>query len=187
MKKKNRILGILIIALGGILSLFNMVSGITVYAAGKYSDLESTKIVLTRGFKGKSEMMFLNGPQTVSVWLKMPDRKIENQDISVSVYLTTEEGNRYTTHEEGFGKGYVRNSFGAGQYYKIGDYLIDEPFKGYLHSEVRGSWTTSRPADLVVRRQEASKVPFENKLAFLGGVLIIGGGIWLLSYREGGK
>ncbi|MCK5214843.1 MAG: hypothetical protein KAR05_05770 [Candidatus Omnitrophica bacterium] len=185
MKKKNKILGIAIIVMGAVLSFINMGSGITTYAGGIYSDLESFNVVLAPRYKGKSDIMYLNGPQIISVWLKMPNRKIENKNITVSVYLMTDDGVRYTTHEKGFNSGYIRNSAGEGQYYKIGDYRLDEPIKGSVHYEVSGSWTTSQPADLVVRRQEASKVPFENKLAFLGGAFILGSGIWLLTYKKG--
>jgi hypothetical protein len=107
-----------------------------------------------------------------SVWLKVHNRQIENKDFVISVSFVGENGKKKAELAKNFRFGYLRNSAGKEQYYKLGSHLFENDFSGYLSYTTSGTWIPPFEGFLVIRR-----LPLRQISVFLIGIIILITGI----------
>lgn len=177
MNKTKVILGILITVAGGIIMITSMVFAIIHFAGSLYKDIHTFDIMLrsapvsatTTGFSIEEE-------SDLSIWLKLPDRRIENKDFEIAVFLIGQNDVVVAELNEDFGFGYFRNSSGTGQYYKIGEHTFPSGFNGSLRYETKGTWVPPFNGELVLRQSSTASLPIRKIGLFVLGlfVLIVG-------------
>ena len=178
MNKRKLILGVFIIALGGIIMLTSMVSGIIYFAANLYEDIHTFPAKLPDSpLSSKTDNFREKRGNEVSVWLKVHNRQIENKDFVISVSIVEENGKKKAEFAENFRFGYLRNSAGKGQYYKLGSHLFENDFSGYLSYTTSGTWIPPFEGFLVIRRSQGLPLPLRQISVFLIGIIILITGI----------
>ena len=171
MKKPKLIFGVALVFLGSSIMLTGMVLGIRHFASGTYRDIHTFPISLTQENGSQQNLRFrTRGKIDFSFWLKMPDRKIENKKFRFGVALVNSEGVRKVNFEENFRFGYLRNSAGQGQYYRLGRFQSENEFNGYLKYRSSGKWRPTSDGYIVLRRQEPLAMPVKSIWTFFIGL-----------------
>lgn len=158
----------------------NMVAIIQHFAGTLYEDVQEFPLSWsqTDSIESRTRDFTITNKNDLSFWLKMPDRQIENKDVTLQVSLVDAGGRILTEVGEDFRIGYLRNSFGRGQYYKLGAYRFPADFKGYLRYDIGSGWVPpSHNGLLVLRRSQPFSLPIRPILIFLAGILVLVTGI----------
>lgn len=182
MNKPKLIFGIALTVLGICIMLTGMVMGIFRFTSNSYRDIYTFPISLTQENESRQNLRFrTKGEVDFSFWLKMPDRKIENKKFRFGVALVSSEGYQQASFEENFRFGYLRNSAGKGQYYRLGRYHSENEFDGFLQYNSSGKWRPVSDGFIVLRRQEQVVTPLKSIWIFIVGLagLILGIGTLL--------
>ena len=185
MNKPKLIFGVVLMLLGGSITLIGMVLGIKHFASGTYRDIHTFPISLTQENDSQQNLRFrTRGKIDFSFWLKMPDRKIENKKFRFGVALINSNGVQKVRFEENFRFGFSRNSAGNGQYYRLGRFHSENEFNGYLQYRSRGKWRPASDGYIVLRRQEPTAMPVKSIWTFFIGLsgLIAGFGT-MINFR----
>lgn len=172
MNKAKFTSGIVIALLGGAIMLFSMLSAI-IHLTGKlYKDIRTFNINLQASRTSSVTAKFsIEKEKALSLWLKLPNRQIENKDFKIDVFLIGENDALDAKFGEDFKLGYFRNSSGKGQYYKLGSHSFPSGFNGYLRYEAKGKWAPPFKGELVLRESSASSFPVEQIKLFVAGIL----------------
>ncbi|MCK5534189.1 hypothetical protein KAI68_03660 [bacterium] len=173
MNKKKFILGIFITVLGGVIMIVSMVLGIVTVAKGLYEDVYvfpvtlsiSTENLKTNSFTAKKGKGF-------SLWLKVPDRRMENKDFQISGSFINQKAEVIGDFKENFKLGYLRNSFGRGQYYKLGVCRFERDFQGWINYTIGGKWSPPYNGFLVIRQRKSFSFPVREIGVFGVGILL---------------
>jgi len=174
MKKGKLILGIIITIIGGVTILKGMISGIYYFSGSLYENIQQFPINLSKA--SITDFFNANSDDDLSIWLKVPDRQIENKDITVIVEIIERHNNKLlSSYEEDFNFGYFRNSDGHGQYYKIGSYTFNNDIEGYLKYMKQGTWKIPYNGELVLRKSN-----FSFSFGFFKQIIFIAIGIVIL-------
>lgn len=175
MQYKNKfIAGIFIIILGSGIMLFTMIQIIILSAGYLYKNVQEFPVTFVSDeTPGQTPNFTLPVGGPFSVWLRLPDRKIENKNIIFSVYLMTSEGQTFKTFKEDFNIGYFRNSVGQNQYYRLGSFPVEEEFDGYFVYSHKGSWLPPYPGQLTVREIKGGVFPVKHILVFVLGLYLL--------------
>lgn len=184
MNRPKLTFGILLTVLGGCFMLTGMVLGIVRLASGSYRDIYSFPISLTQENQSYQHLRFrTKGKIDYTFWLKMPDRKIEHKKFKFSLALVSKDRAQHARFEENFRFGYLRNSAGGGQYYRLGRYRSENEFNGYLLYQSSGKWKPASAGSIVLRRQEKVSAPLKSIGVFSVGLvgLILGIGTLMLN------
>jgi hypothetical protein len=171
--KNKRLLAIMVTVLGGFAALTALLAVISSFTGGLYEDVHvfelklkaAAKPLLTTGFTRADTREF-------SLWLKLPDRQIENKPIELDVSLVGKSGHIDAKFHEDFRFGYVRNSSGKGQYYKLGEYDFEKGYAGAFRYQTKGSWFPPFNGKLVLRKSLATSVPIQS-IGFLIMALLL--------------
>jgi hypothetical protein len=167
-------LGILITVIGGIIIIISMVSAIIHLAGNLYEDIQTFDINLHTSSKPSTTTEFsLKEKKDLSLWLKIPNRQIENKDFEIDVLLIGQNDIVEAKFNEDFRYGYFRNSSGEGQYYKIGKHSFPGSFNGYLHYETKGDWVPPFNGKLVLRQGSASSFAIKQMGMLVAGILVL--------------
>ena len=185
MIKPRLIFGIALTFLGGCIMLIGMIQGIIRYSTGAYRDIHTFPISLNPDNGSRENLRFrTKGKVDFSFWLKMPDRKIENKRFRFGVDLISNEGVRHASFKENFRFGYLRNSSGKGQYYRLGRYHSEDEFNGYLQCQSSGKWRPTSDGFIVLRRKEPVATPVKSIWIFCFGLAgMILGVVTIVKYR----
>ena len=120
MNKIKVILGILITVAGGIIMVTSMVFAIIHFAGNLHEDIRTFNINLQNSPTSSATQKFsIKEEKSLFLWLKLPNRQIENKDFEIDVSLIRENDIEEAKFNEDFRFGYFRNSSGKGQYYKF--------------------------------------------------------------------
>ncbi len=120
----------------------------------------------------KTEQLEFESGQ-LSLWLKMPNRQIENKEFTFSVSLISDRQEKLANFQEDFNFGYFRQSSGQAQYYKLGEYSVEKPFSGYLSYQTTGSWEPPHSGQLALRqRTKNSLFSSEQIVSFIAGLFL---------------
>ena len=170
MTRENFKKGLLITILGGFVLFSGIVYGTKKFAEGLYKDLGFFPVRLAAA-PIDSDENFLSAKtgDIISIWLKVPDRKIENKDIVISGQVIDLKDQIVSFFEENFRYGLVRNSSGRGQYYRLSKLRFQNDFQGYLRYKVHGTWQAPYDGLVVVRMAQPFQLPFLPT-----GVVVIG-------------
>ncbi len=172
------IFGILITVAGGIIIATSMVFAIMHFAGSLYKDLHIFNINLqATPVPLKTKEFSIKEGKELSLWLKLPNREIENKDFAMSVFLIGKNDIVDTKFNEDFRFGYFRNSSGEGQYYKIGKHHFHSGFNGYFRYETKGKWVPSFEGKLVLRQDSSSFYPVKQIGLFVVGIFVLVVGI----------
>lgn len=135
--------------------IVSLVTTIVYAAKVAYTDIASTPVELRHNIEDKQEEVTIPRGE-YSFWLKMPGRSIENKDAKFYIYLFNDYDNEIDESvaemSEDFNLGYYRNSYGQGQYYKIGSYNFGEDFFGSIVYGYKGTWDPGYGGELVIRQ-----------------------------------
>lgn len=174
MRKIKLILGIIIAILGSFITVVSMVSGISHFAKGLYEDIYSFPVRLSITIENmKTDYLEINAGNNLSIWLKVPDRRIENEDLVFSVYFIKQAGEETVEIKKNFKFGCFRNSSGQGQYYRLGTHYFEENFSGYLSYAIKGTWIAPYEGALVIRRSNPFSLPLKQIIFFAIGIFIL--------------
>ncbi len=135
------IVGIIIAIVGGTLFVTSFVFGVLHLLNGSYLDMYSFPVRLSaiEENPGIGEFTVKNKNE-LSFWLKVPDRRIENQNITLTVEISDHSDKTITSFCGIFKGKDFRNGLSFGQYYYIGKYLFDKNFKGKIKYTNAGQW-----------------------------------------------
>ena len=170
------ILGKIIVLFGAIIVTGSVILGVLTFTGEQYEDRQIFKIDIS----DETEHSFsfsANTGEPVSVWLKVPDRELENKNFSINIFFVGSNGEEIAKFKENFLFGYYRNSLGDGHYYKLGGYGFDEKFSGKIKYTINGTWFPSYSGFLVMRCQKPFFIPWEEIILFIIGSLILSVGI----------
>ncbi len=174
MNKLKFIVGIFIIIFGGIIMIISLVFGIVHIAEGLYKDVYAFPVSLSISPENsKTDSFTAKKGDEFSVWLKVPDRRIENKDFKMSGFFVNQKAEVISEFKENFKFGYLRNSFGRGQYYKLGVYSFERDFQGWISYTIRGKWSPSYNGFLVIRRRKSFSFPVRETGVFVAGILLL--------------
>ena len=174
MNKTKVILGILITVAGGIIMVASMVFAIIHFAESLYEDIHTFNINLqASSIPLTTTKFFIKEEKNLSLWLKLANRQIENKDFEIDVFLIRKNDIVDAKFNEDFRFGYLRNSSGKGQYYKIGKHSFHSGFNGYFRYETRGTWGPPFRGKLVLRQGSASSFPVKQIELFVIGIFVL--------------
>ena len=173
--KTKIVLGVFIALLGGIIMVTNMVFAIISTSGKLYEDAYIFDVNFQEFLK--TPQLTINKNQKLSIWLKVPNRQIENKDIEFTASLVGRDDNVNAKFNENFRLGYLRNSSGTGQYYRLGEHHFDDNFNGYFRCETKGKWIPPYKGHLVLREGKGISVPVKNIGLFIIGIFILMVGI----------
>lgn len=182
MNKTKFTSGVLLAVIGGIISITSMVSGIIYIAGGLYKDINTFPLKLSDSEAPLQEAFRtpdfpVKSNNLISVWLKVPDRKIENKDFSITGSIREKTGKVITDFDENFKFGYFRNSYGEGQYYRLCKHYFEIDSEVYLSYTTSGEWTPPYKVALVVRQSKSFSIPMKEIVFFIIGIFILITGI----------
>jgi len=172
-KKEKFIIGILLAIIGGTLVITSLVFGIIRVAKGLYTDVASFPVEMSMQKGEKGVGIFTAGKDEIfSFWLKVPDRKIEKQDFNLSISLQDETRETTATWKNNFSFGYMRNSYGEGQYYRLGTHRFNSDFRGKISYVCSGSWIPPYNGTIVARKVTKIIIPLKHINVCLLGALV---------------
>ena len=178
MNNMKTILGILVTIAGGVVMVTCMVFAIIHVAGSLYEDVHSFDVVLPVSPESSATPLFsIKAGKLLSLWLKTPDRQIENKAFEINVSLLNENGDAQADFNEDFKFGFLRNSAGNGQFYRLGEYRFDDSFNGYFRYEVVGNWRPQYKTSLVLRETKSVAMPVKQIGGFVLGVFVLITGI----------
>ena len=166
--------GIATVILASLIALYGLIGGISYYAGNTYGDEVAFPVTLRR-----KNVVMPTAPYGVaeqvqrSVWLKVPDRQIENKDFQILVRIIDRQGETLAEMEENFRMGYLRSSAGDQQYYRLDGVEFPAGFSGYLQYVTSGEWEAPYDGTLVLRYRRKSTHPFKYGLVLAVGVMIL--------------
>lgn len=167
-------MGIVITVLGGLVMLVSMVSGIIHFAGSMYRNVKILDVNLkTFNVIQKTTPFELKKGQNISVWLKYPDRRLENKNFNIRIHFVDKNEVIPGKHGASFSVGYYRNSAGQGQYYWLGEHDFKDSFKGYMQYKNTGSYVPTETGKLVLRRSLPLSLPLKHILYFMAGIFIL--------------
>lgn len=185
MNKTKFLLGILITILGAIIMLVSMVSGIALFAEAIYEDIYAFPARLSISTDNlETDSFSVKAGNNFSLWLKVPNRKIENKDFTFSANLVEQNGRTIADFGEDFRFGYLRNSYGRGQYYKLGSHNFRDDFIGYLSYATSGKWIPPYDGFLVIRKSNPLTLPLKQIGIFVTGIFILITGIGTIAKNK---
>ena len=168
--------------------LISMIFGIIQYSGSLYENIQVFGIELPSPPAAlKTSLFTIEENQIISVWLKYPDRRIENKDFKIAISLVGQNGKFLAKFVEDFNFGYFRNSTGEGQYYKLGEHAFKNGFIGYLQYETGGTWIPTRAVKLVLRRPLPFSLPLKQIGFFIMGIFVLVTGIATIAKDSGPK
>ena len=174
MNRAKFTLGIIIAVFGGAIMLFSMVSTIIQVAGNLYEDIRTFNIDLQDSPTSSATPRFsLAEEKSLSLWLRLPDRRIENKAFEIDVFLLGNNDLVATEFNEDFEFGYFRNSSGKGQYYRLGSHSFCGGFNGYFRYETTGKWVPPFDGQLVLRRSSGFSVPVKQIGLFVAGIFVL--------------
>ncbi len=182
MNKTKVMPGILITVAGGTVMIISMVFAIIHFSGSLYKDIYTFNIDLqSSSMSVTSKRFFIKEEKELSLWLKLPNRQIENKDFKINVFLIDENNNVVAEFNENFRFGYFRNSSGEGQYYKTGQYSFPSGFNGYLRYETKGKWVPPFKGKRVLRQASVSSFPTKQIGLFIIGIFLLVVGIGIIA------
>ena len=174
MNKAKFILGIFITILGGAIMIFSMVSAIMHFVGSLHEDICIFNINLQDSpTSSATSKFYIEEEKNLSLWLKLPNRRIENKEFEIDVSLVGENDIVDAKFNEDFRFGYFRNSSGRGQYYKLGKHSFRSGFNGYFRYETKGKWVPPFNGQLVLRQSSASSFPVKQIGLFVIGIFVL--------------
>ena len=178
MNKTKVIPGILITIAGGTIMITSMVFAIIHFAGNLYDDIYTFNVdMLLSSTPAITKKISIKEKKELSLWLKLPNRQIENKDLKITVFLIDENNNVVAEFNENFRSGYFRNSSGDGQFYKIGQYSFPSGFNGYLRYETKGKWVPPFKGKFVLRQASVASFPIKQISSFIIGIFFLVVGI----------
>lgn len=166
--------GIALIIISALITIYGIVGGVSQISAHKYRDDVVFPVTLQSPQRELQTAIFTAGAdETRSFWLRYPNRRLENKDLQFRLRVVDVNGKALAEWNQDFRAGYLRDSAGRWQYYKIGQQAFGAGFKGYFHYMTAGSWRPQSDGVLVLRDKGEGAVPFKY-LAVIGvGVMIL--------------
>ena len=154
--------------------LFSMVSATIQVAGNLYEDIRTLNIDWPDSPTSSVTPKFsLVEEEPLSLWLRLPDRKIENKAFAIGVSLVGDDDLVEAEFNEDFEFGYSRNGSGKGQYYKLGSYSFPGGFNGYFRYETTGQWVPPSSGQLVLRRSSGFSIPLKQIGLFVVGIFVL--------------
>ncbi|MFH1459572.1 MAG: hypothetical protein ABIG64_04280 [Candidatus Omnitrophota bacterium] len=179
--KERMILGIILTIIGGTILITSLVFGIIKLANGRYEDINIFSARLTAQNKKINAGTFIaNANESLSFWLKVPDRRIENRDFLLSVSIEDQNNQALATWMNNFSLGSLRNSSGFGQYYGLGTHYFHNDLVANLTYKIQGQWIAPYKGYLVIRKTRPLKIPTKHILCFTLGIIIIFSGVGII-------
>ena len=152
--------------------LVSMVFGIIHFAGSLYRNVQILDIDLKASNVTRKTTSFeLEQGQIISVWLKYPNRRLENKDFKISLSFVDKNKAIPGKLGEDFNTGYFRNSAGQGQYYWLGEHDFNKNFKGCIQYKTTGSYLPTETGKLVLRQSLPFSLPVKHLLFFMSGYL----------------
>jgi hypothetical protein len=174
MNRLKLIIGIIITVIGGGGMITAMVFGIIEVAGGYYINVWEHPVNLSiTGQTLFTDTFEVGSNSHFSIWLKLPDRQIENKSISISGQVNSLSSKRLANFSENFNFGYVRNSSGKNQYYRLGQIAFDKKDSVFLSYKMEGKWSAPYDGYIVFRKASGIKVPVRQIIMFLLATLIL--------------
>lgn len=171
------ILGIAIAMLGGFITLESMISGMLQFKGKSYEDFQVYSIEFRAAPAPLKTSFFSAGKdQLFSVWLRYSYRQVSNKNISLAVSLIDEDENIIKEFEADLQFGPFRNNTKKIRYYKLGQYVFKNEFRGYIQYEIDGTWIPTETSALVLRKSPPARLPIKQIAFFVVGIfaLIVG-------------
>lgn len=183
--KNKRLLAITVTVMGGLAVLMALLAVISSFAGGLYEDVHVFELDLKGSSKPLRTTQFTRVDQRdFSLWLKLPDRQIENKQIEFDVLLIGKGGTVDAKFKQGFLSGFVRNSSGKGQYYRLGEHSFEKGYTGAFRYQVRGSWKPPFKGKLVLRQSLSASVPIQSIGFLIMSILLLLFGVGMIKYSR---
>ncbi len=184
MKELNlkALIGMFLLIVAGTAIIVSLTSGLCSFAEQIYSDEYDFPVRMTANQQPVCAGFFVAGTgQTLSFWLKVPDRRVENQDFRMKIDVYRADHTLLTEFNPDFKYGHFRDSSNDGQYYKIGSYYFKKRFEGYVCYESWGKWRAPYNGSLTLRRIKSVPLPEAQTTVFFIGLAGMLAGILLLA------
>jgi hypothetical protein len=174
LKKLKLIPAIAFIILGGAIMLESMISGTLHFTGNSHEDFQTFNIERQPSQAPiKTSFFSVEKGQTLSVWFRCSNRQLENKNLKIAVSLINEDGAVIWEAGKDFRFGNIRNSARRVKYYKLGNYNFKKEFRGYLHSELDGTWIPTTTSALVLRRSPHLLLPLKQIALFVAGIFVL--------------
>lgn len=167
-----RIWGIVLTVLGTIAMLAGFTVGLFQFVDHDAKVIASVPVTLFASEVGESSLPFsVQGHASLSLWLKVPGRAIETEDMTINTNFVGSDGFSVARVNKEFGFFHTRTSVPGGQLYKLGEQNFTDGFVGYLRVERISNWNPDYEASLLLKRIEAGA---HDKLMIYAGVVLMG-------------
>lgn len=179
MNRSKRILGIVIVILGGSMVLESTISGTFHFTQKLYQDFQTINIELQVPRTPRETSFFsVKEGQLLSLWLRYsPTSQIENKNLELAAFLIDEDDHILWNVKENLQFGHIRKSARKVRYYKFGDYRVGKAFRGYLRYEFDGTWPPVKAGALVLRKSPPARLPLKQIAFFIAGMFVFFVGI----------
>ena len=165
------IIGVCITIISATAIIISLISGLCCFAREVYDDVYSFPVRMSANQEPVCAGFFVaKKHQTLTFWLKVPDRRIENQDYKLKVSFYKKGELPETSFTADFRNGHFRSSSEQGQYYKIGSYYFQDGFDGFICYRGDGDWSAPYNGSLVIRRLSALPIPLRETTVFFIGI-----------------
>lgn len=174
LKREKLIIGVVGIILGGTIAVTSVVFGLKLCSKCFYADIDKYSIRLSGQKEEAVVGLFLAKREDVlSFWLKVPDRRIENQNFKLVLKIYDRNNQAAASFRSDFSYGYFRDgSAGQGQYYLLGAHRFENDFWGVLKYVNEGDWIAPYNGLIVIRTSGCISPPYREILICILGALI---------------
>jgi hypothetical protein len=182
MSKSKRFFAVVVTVIGAGVMTFSLFAGIKHLAESSYKDIATFPVRLVQ----MSQQMYtaplsLPAAKEYSLWLKTPNRQIQNQDFSIEAALIDVSGQQVAGLKKGFRGVSHRNGSRGWNYYRLGLFSLPSSFQGSTRYEMFGSWSAPFEAFLVIRQPVSVSFPRAIVFLFGAGIVVLVVGIRLCS------
>lgn len=174
MFKPMFILSIIVTLVGGIMMTVSMIFAVIHVVNNIYEDIQLINIdPPITSLTQTSSSFSIQQDQLISFWFNVPNEKVENKDIQITLSLFDRSGGLLTTIKKEFNSTFTRHSDGEQHYYKLGSYHFETAFEGVLQTRFDGSWLVDVPSKLILRQLSSTLIPVQQFYFFLLGIVIL--------------
>ncbi len=184
MSKSRLWVGITIIVFGTALVFTNLLVGIKDTVRDSFSRALVFPVSFERLIAHTTPGFSLAPGEKVSVWLRMPDRSVENKDFTFALTVINGAGEMVKEMAEDFRAGYFRSSYGRGQFYRIGVLKSAVPLNGVMIYQTTGTWVPEPGGELVLRQERKVAVALPVVFGLMVGVTLVILGVMRLSLKD---
>jgi hypothetical protein len=184
-RNQKFISGILLLIVGGTIIVTGIVFTVANVVNGNFDSLHSFPVSLSTLVREKTAGSFSVPSRTMlSLWLKVPDCRIEGRDFQLSVKIIDDISGEVVLWKNTFSNSMIHNNDAEGQYYLLGIHYFNNNFSGKINYSERGSWVAPYNGYLVVRKPKIFSIPAERMAFLIAGIMLSIIGVTILGRRD---